>query len=486
MAENFAIKNGVLLLYFGDDQNIVIPDGVTKIEKNAFKGNAHIQTVVMPDSVVEIGTGAFCDCVGLQKIQLSVNLKKIPGSLCKGCKALEEVIVPQGVTRIGSQAFYACESLSSVILPDTLTEISTHVFDSCVSLKTVILPNSVTEIGYGTFTRSGVSDVTLPSTLTKISSELFYSCKNLHSIKMPETVKVIERQAFCGSGLESIVLPDSIRFIEKEAFHDCNFKGSLFEKVKWPKNVTKIGFFVFEHCAWIDTIIVPSHITKIDEGAFLECPNLTKIVIPESVLEIEAKAFGECRSLEEVVIPYNVASISADAFGTTGYYDRLHSGHSFGCKNIKNLTVPCHVFDKGVFRFNWCDRLYAHEGLALIKSERFIHFFEATAQAIQKGIQTLKELGEECLTIYAPSGSIAATYAAENGIEFVETPKNNHLEMICQKDAVDKLESWIRKYKIPTEMLDAVYGTIAKKTDAKNCMELLRTLKAKSNDIFLQ
>ena len=33
MAENFAIKNGVLLLYFGDDQNIVIPDGVTKIEK---------------------------------------------------------------------------------------------------------------------------------------------------------------------------------------------------------------------------------------------------------------------------------------------------------------------------------------------------------------------------------------------------------------------------------------------------------------------
>lgn len=209
----------------------------------------------------------------------------------------------------------------------------------------------------------------------------------------------------------------------------------------------------------------------------MECPNLTKIVIPESVSEIEAKAFGECRSLEEVVIPYNVASISADAFGTAGYYDRLHSGHSFGCKNIKNLTVPCHVFDKGFFRFNRCDRLYAHEGLTLIRSDRFFHFFEATA--VQKGIQALKELGEKNLTIYAPKDSIAATCAAENGIEYVETPKNNHLEIICKKDAVDKLESWIRKYNIPKEMLDAVYGTIAQKTDAGKCIDLLERLKAK-------
>lgn len=90
MAENFAIKNGVFLLYFGDDKTVVIPDGVTRIEKNAIKGNAHIETVMMPDSVVEIGTGAFCNCVGLQRIKLSANLKKFPVLFLRAARHLRK------------------------------------------------------------------------------------------------------------------------------------------------------------------------------------------------------------------------------------------------------------------------------------------------------------------------------------------------------------------------------------------------------------
>ncbi len=480
MENEFAIKSDVLLLYLGDAPNISIPEGITKIEKNAFKGNKNLKHVDIPDSVIEIGAGAFCDCIGLQKVKLPAKLKKIPNSLFKNCKSLEEMSVPEEVERIGSYAFNNCAKLNVLSLPEGLKEISTHAFEGCLSLKTVTIPNSVTEIGAYAFRWCDVSEVTLPATLKKIPNALFYSCRCLCSIAIPDTVEEIGVEAFCGSRLETITIPNNVTKIEKGALSSGGFNGCLFEKVKLPETQTEIVPYMFEGCDGIIEIVIPSHIKKIDENAFSNCYNLKKLVIPDGVEVIDAKAFGECRGLTEVIIPYSITFVSADTFGTTDYYDRLISGQSFGCKNIKNLTVPSHIFSKGFFEFNWCDRLYAHEGITLIKSSKFMHFFEATLQAVRKGVDTLKSLGEDNLTIYAPSGSIAATYAVDNAIKHIETPKTKHLQVIYQRDAVDKLESWMKRCQIPKELFDAVYIAPAKELKAKKCIKFLKNWKAEN------
>ena len=53
--EEFTIVDGVVTGYTGKASEIVIPDGVTAIGKEAFK-NANINSVVIPDSCTQIDT----------------------------------------------------------------------------------------------------------------------------------------------------------------------------------------------------------------------------------------------------------------------------------------------------------------------------------------------------------------------------------------------------------------------------------------------
>ncbi|EIC03170.1 leucine-rich repeat protein, partial [Treponema saccharophilum] len=73
---------------------VIIPEGVTKIGKEAFKGCDSLTSVVIPESVTEIGEEAF-----------------------RGCKALAAVEIPESVTKIGEEAFRGCDSLTSVVIP---------------------------------------------------------------------------------------------------------------------------------------------------------------------------------------------------------------------------------------------------------------------------------------------------------------------------------------------------------------------------------
>ena len=55
-------EDGVLTAYVGPGGDVVIPDGVTKIESWAFQDQTSVTSVVIPDSVKEIGLGAFSGC----------------------------------------------------------------------------------------------------------------------------------------------------------------------------------------------------------------------------------------------------------------------------------------------------------------------------------------------------------------------------------------------------------------------------------------
>lgn len=111
---DFTILAGVLEKYSGESTDVVIPDNVTKIADEVFKGMG-IRSVVIPDSVVEIGYGAFSHSE-LRSVQLSNSLKELGSNVFWGSK-LEEIVIPDSVDRIGKDAFAGCSSLSKVVLP---------------------------------------------------------------------------------------------------------------------------------------------------------------------------------------------------------------------------------------------------------------------------------------------------------------------------------------------------------------------------------
>lgn len=78
-------ETGTTILTYDGSQggNVVIPEGVTEIGPDAFKGNNNVTSIILPETVTEIGEGAFQDC-----------------------QNLEYVVIPSSVESIGKNAFY--------------------------------------------------------------------------------------------------------------------------------------------------------------------------------------------------------------------------------------------------------------------------------------------------------------------------------------------------------------------------------------------
>ena len=93
---------------------IILPNGITTIDKNVFSTYPNLQTVVIPESVTSICNGAFFSC-----------------------SKLTSITIPEGVTSIGERAFHNCYGLTSINIPDSVTSIGESAFYRCSSLTTI-------------------------------------------------------------------------------------------------------------------------------------------------------------------------------------------------------------------------------------------------------------------------------------------------------------------------------------------------------------
>ncbi len=131
--------------------HVIVDEGVTSIEHQAFEFCDSLTNIEIPSSVTSIGIFAFFECSSLKNIKIPFSVTSIGDGAFFECISLKNIEIPSSVTSIGDDTFFECISLKNIKIPSSVTSIGDYAFECCISLKNIEIPNSVTSIGQRAF-----------------------------------------------------------------------------------------------------------------------------------------------------------------------------------------------------------------------------------------------------------------------------------------------------------------------------------------------
>lgn len=414
-----------------------------------FQYRSGLVSITIPDCVTTIKYNAFKGCVGLRKITGNVSnvsqVAKTCGSLAyaidvvsgtcindefKGCKGLMFAIIGDGVTTIGMNAFTSCSNLISVSLGKDVNFIDGYAFMGCNKLVEVC-NNSSLELAIGSSANGYIAANSLQIVGDASESNLVIDdegyvvyedgCENAlvgyfgreTQLVVPSYINRIYKYAFSyNMNLVSINIPNRVSAIGEYAFEYC----AALKSIKIPANTTSIERGVFSNCVALRSVDICEALTTIGQFAFDYCSNLTSIVLPAKIVDINSTAFQGCYKLIEV---YNKTSLnisgyladyakniytedggsklSTDENGFVVYTDgdgkilidyigdednitlpenikRIYNYALSGNKHISSITMPKNVIEIGTSAFLGCSNLSSvtlSDNLTSISSSAF-------------------------------------------------------------------------------------------------------------------
>ena len=343
--------------------DIVIPDGVTKINSYAFAG-ANLNTVTVPSGVTEIGDEAFAFCWGdfqtvnlpdglksigygafstnsLQTIVIPESVTSLGNNLCINSKELREVRINANITTLGEYSFHNCAGLQTVTLPPTLRVIQDWAFNGC-SLQSIDIPEGVQEIGEVAFSGGDFASLTIPNSVITMGEGCFGGCDKLVSLTIGSGLTEIPARCFSRAAIPSVTLPDNITSLGEEAFAECAslaevnigkglkqisdrcFQNSGLKSISIPSNVTSIGVEAFAGCASLETVDLSTRLREIPEKCF-QNSGLVTITLPENITTVGEAAFSKCFSMRSVTV-LGPKNFEAYAFFTNNYSESDRQG----------------------------------------------------------------------------------------------------------------------------------------------------------------
>ncbi|MDE5856624.1 MAG: leucine-rich repeat domain-containing protein, partial [Anaeroplasmataceae bacterium] len=148
-----------------DDSVVVtyIPKGLKKviiaddevISYGAFNGCASLEEILLPDNVKHIYKNAFLDCSGLTHIEIPASVETIGDSAFENCYDLQKITFltesdgNTALRTLGNRVFTNCRTITELTIPNTLQtfgsyEDAEHVggemFSGCINLQSLTLP----------------------------------------------------------------------------------------------------------------------------------------------------------------------------------------------------------------------------------------------------------------------------------------------------------------------------------------------------------
>lgn len=186
-----------------DFKNLILTDGLKKIEDLAFWNSRHIKSITFPETLEVIERDAFKACHGLTSVRLPESLLELGMGAFENCENLSEIYIPKSIKKIGTLAFYG-----------------TNIENLGYSIKLNKLKDE----------KSVDVEFTIKDGFALGNDELLYETVHKENLKIPDGVRKIGKKAFFYSEkLQSVFIPESVKEIDEGAFI-------------WGKSLTQITF----------------------------------------------------------------------------------------------------------------------------------------------------------------------------------------------------------------------------------------------------
>lgn len=265
--------------------SVVLNEGTTSLEEQAFMGSSALTTVALPQSLTKIGSKAFSNCNITGDIVLPGAVKTVSGEAFADNKAITSMSFPATLSNLGESAFRGCSSLASFAIDAANGTYKVNEGNAIVTIdgtKVMAYPAAATATSY------------TDATATTIAAHAFYGAKNLAEIKIDNCTN----------------------------FGDYSLAGTSITKMNLRNT---IGRYVLQNCTSLTDVVLENG-KEIPFGVCQGCTALTSFVSNEDPLTIKQEAFAECTSLATLNLGGLLCILETDAFR--------------GC-GVKTMTTNC-------------------------------------------------------------------------------------------------------------------------------------------------
>lgn len=257
--ENFEVKNGILLRYTGNEESVVIPEGVTSIgysdasmypnetNLNIF-ANSKMKSITLPKTLEYIGWNAFKNCTKLEEVIINSSIKNIGYNAFEGCTSLRSIDLSK-VRAIGNSAFLNCTNLTSIKISGSTLKSSWYstdeIFKGCNVRNVEIIGEAIEDYRNGMFLKEVMNTPwgTQQSTIFVNNCLLKYTTLETNVV-IPNNVKVLGHNALDNCpNMKYLSIPKSVIrvCVDKTKLSNCNLmviKYSAGEQYAITNNLT--------------------------------------------------------------------------------------------------------------------------------------------------------------------------------------------------------------------------------------------------------
>ena len=168
------------ILFYNQSSNPLYSSGHIYIDDDT-----EITELIIPEGVTKINDFAFYNCKGLESITFTNSVESIGCSAFQNCYNLTSIISPNNVYSFNLEAFIDSDSFNPyggnqniAIIPNSVTWIQESAFNGCWLLTTLVIPNSVESIGdkafQGCFLSNVISMMEQPPSIYGPSRDPYY------------------------------------------------------------------------------------------------------------------------------------------------------------------------------------------------------------------------------------------------------------------------------------------------------------------------